>query len=213
MAHAGHRPPQSLVPLAQVAWLLLLVCAGYSAWVCDGTLRTLPNVEAGHLVMSPGALMFLLWFPMTVLKALCAVVLWAWVVRAAQNLRAFGVLARDGRSIENLGLWFVPILNWVTTSRGLSELWRGSEAAAGGTAPGSTNDRPPMLVIVWLLVWITHGLGSIATLLLYGSPDQAVWFKAWLVRDAALILAAPPMAAVIFKISRLHTRALVKWRS
>jgi hypothetical protein len=202
--------PQSLDPVAHVAWLLLLCCAGFSGWLCDGTLNTLPEVEAGHPPLKPGALMFLMLFLMTALKSLCAVVLWAWVVRAAQNLRAFGVMTGDRRPIEDLALWFVPILNWVTLYRGLLELWRASEMAAKGAPPGSTNDRRAVLLILWLFVWITHGIGIIATLLLYFEHDKYIWFIAWLIRDAAMLLAAPLMALVIFQISRLHTRALAR---
>ena len=201
MKHPGNqaRSPNSI---AAVTWMLLLVCAGFAAHDAEIVLRTLPDVEAGRVVFSPGAFLFLVLLAMTVLKLLCALALCAWAVRVARNLELFGVTNITHTPLELVGLWFVPILNWATLYLGLSQLWRSSATVAEGAPPG----RRPVLLIAWLFVWITHGMAIIATVL-YFQPDQYIWFIAWLVRDVALVAAAPLLVAVMVQIGRMQGRA------
>jgi hypothetical protein len=206
MQHLEKRLVKSTYPAALATWLLLMLCALFSAWQCDVVIRTLAAVEAGRMILKPGVFLFLMLSLMTVLKLVCAIAWCVWAVRVTQNLRAIGVMSREQGPAELLWSWFVPILNWVTLYRGMSQLWSESVLVAEGTRDGSTTSRRPVLLISWLSVWIVHGIGIIATLVLDSEADQYIWLVYWLIRDAAMLVAAPLAAAMIFRISRMQAR-------
>ena len=51
MEHSREQLRKSPYPAAVVTWLLLLVCAAFSSWLCHVELQTIPDVGGGRLVL------------------------------------------------------------------------------------------------------------------------------------------------------------------
>ena len=145
---------------------------------------------------------------------LASAVVWSiWAYRAATNLRSLGLEMLEYTPGSMVWWWFVPFLNWVRPLQAITELWKGSAAAAQGRPGDWPSFEAPKYFVVWWGLWVARAIFGAISQQVGKSEDLStlqIAFVLDLVGYVALIAAAPLAAKLVMEITRLQAQAVTR---
>jgi hypothetical protein len=150
----------------------------------------------------------LLTFFSLVVRFACAVSWCWWSARIMSVVRDNGAVRLRRATPWSLVWWFVPGFNFVMPYLATRELWKAAVAASEGRIDEWSSVRVPVFLHVWWAFWTINLLAYILLIGLsaaysYIPTPESTMLRLFMVRDVALLVAAPLAIALIVKFNRL----------